>query len=297
MRTTRIVAAPVDRARRPTPEEFVARFARPRRPVVLTGMMDDWQALARWTPDHLRRVLGDAPVRLARPTRGVFSDLERGGLDQRLMRFRDCASVVLSEDPGPERLGYLMNHELAGPFAPLLEDVRRPYLIPDRVVARRRTWTHLWIGPGGTITPAHYDAANNLFGQVRGRKKVILVSPAYYDRLYPLGIDAAMPHNSRIGDIEHVAEGRFPRFRDVPAQEVDLGPGEMLYIPPFWWHQVRSLSAAVSVNFWWQPPVRYFATRPGLHVLAAEALRQARGLAAAVRAARRGARATEGTTC
>lgn len=30
-----------------------------------------------------------------------------------------------------------------------------------------------------------------------------------------------------------------------------LGPGEMLYIPPNWWHHVTALTPSFSVSFWW----------------------------------------------
>jgi len=30
-----------------------------------------------------------------------------------------------------------------------------------------------------------------------------------------------------------------------------LEEGEMLYIPPKWWHYVRSLTMSLSVSFWW----------------------------------------------
>lgn len=38
----------------------------------------------------------------------------------------------------------------------------------------------------------------------------------------------------------------------LPFQDVVLGPGQMLYIPPGWWHFVRSLSTSFSVSFWWK---------------------------------------------
>ena len=28
--------------------------------------------------------------------------------------------------------------------------------------------------------------------------------------------------------------------------------GDMLYIPPKWWHHVRSLDVSFSVSFWWE---------------------------------------------
>ena len=31
---------------------------------------------------------------------------------------------------------------------------------------------------------------------------------------------------------------------------VDLGPGDLLYIPPFWWHRVETLEASIGINTW-----------------------------------------------
>ena len=39
--------------------------------------------------------------------------------------------------------------------------------------------------------------------------------------------------------------------RKVPFWEVWLSEGDGIYIPKGHWHYVRSLSPAISVNFWW----------------------------------------------
>ena len=46
-------------------------------------------------------------------------------------------------------------------------------------------------------------------------------------------------------------ECKFPGFAQAAYVECVLGPGECLYLPPGWWHYVRSLSASFSVSFWW----------------------------------------------
>ena len=38
---------------------------------------------------------------------------------------------------------------------------------------------------------------------------------------------------------------------DVEALECVLAPGDALYIPPYWWHQVLSEGRSLAVNFWW----------------------------------------------
>lgn len=47
------------------------------------------------------------------------------------------------------------------------------------------------------------------------------------------------------------ASNPFPAFPRVPMFEAYLRPGDMLYIPPGWWHHVRALSPSFSVSFWW----------------------------------------------
>ncbi len=43
----------------------------------------------------------------------------------------------------------------------------------------------------------------------------------------------------------------YPGVAALPYYDVVLRPGQMLYIPPGWWHFVRSLSVSFSVSFWW----------------------------------------------
>lgn len=52
-------------------------------------------------------------------------------------------------------------------------------------------------------------------------------------------------------DLDHIDETQFPKVRDLEFLDCILDEGEMLYIPPKWWHYVRSLSLSFSVSFWW----------------------------------------------
>lgn len=43
----------------------------------------------------------------------------------------------------------------------------------------------------------------------------------------------------------------FPNsVQSNPFGVADIGPGELLYIPPFWWHRVTALTFSVGVNAW-----------------------------------------------
>lgn len=52
-------------------------------------------------------------------------------------------------------------------------------------------------------------------------------------------------------DLDDMDEKKFPKVQDLEFVDCILEEGEMLYIPPKWWHYVRSLTTSFSVSFWW----------------------------------------------
>lgn len=46
---------------------------------------------------------------------------------------------------------------------------------------------------------------------------------------------------------------RFPKFFEHAAplsQQAILEPGDLLFLPPGWWHALKSLDSAISVSLW-----------------------------------------------
>lgn len=105
-----------------------------------------------------------------------------------------------------------------------------------------------WFGPGGTVSPMHFDPRENILAQIFGSKYVRLYSPQYSDYLYP-NEEGLMTNTSQV-DVENPDLDQFPRFAEAPYVECVLNAAEMLYIPQKWWHYVRSLEPSFSVSFW-----------------------------------------------
>jgi len=92
---------------------------------------------------------------------------------------------------------------------------------------------------------------------VSGRRRFTLFPPEQIANLYvgpvdftPTGAPIVLPSLTE-PDFEH-----FPRLRVAleNARVAELEPGDALYIPALWWHQVESLSNCnVLVNYWWHP--------------------------------------------
>ena len=105
-----------------------------------------------------------------------------------------------------------------------------------------------WVGPAGTVTPLHCDYDDNIFAQVWGRKRIFLSPPHHDVFLYPSEANAILfgsPFDPEAPDFE-----RFPLARQASMIECIVEPGDMLYVPAGWYHQVRALTFSLSSNRW-----------------------------------------------
>ncbi|MBE3024234.1 cupin-like domain-containing protein [Janthinobacterium sp. GW458P] len=105
-----------------------------------------------------------------------------------------------------------------------------------------------WVGPAGTVTPLHCDYDDNIFAQVWGRKRIFLSPPHHDAFLYPSEANAILfgsPFDPEAPDFE-----RFPLARQATMIECIVEPGDMLYVPAGWYHQVRALTFSLSSNRW-----------------------------------------------
>lgn len=108
----------------------------------------------------------------------------------------------------------------------------------------------LWIGPGGTITPLHRDATDNLFVQVLGRKKMILASPDQWESLYTWSRNPGSKLEGCDVDPENPNYEQYPLSIKSHFIELILYPKDMLFIPEGWFHYVKALDIQMSINFW-----------------------------------------------
>jgi len=109
----------------------------------------------------------------------------------------------------------------------------------------------LLVGMDGVLTPAHYDEQENLFAQVEGHKRIILMAPSEFSGMYPFPVHHPCDRQSQV-DIFNPDLERFPKFAQVSGYDCLVSPGEVLYIPAYWWHHIISLTPTISVNFWYK---------------------------------------------
>jgi len=91
--------------------------------------------------------------------------------------------------------------------------------------------------------PAHYDALVNVYAQLHGDKTFTLLPPESHRKLYLYSYLHPSRESSQIQDLSPPAAA-FPSFRRANAYTVTLHPGDVLVIPPMWFHEVVCMSEA-----------------------------------------------------
>jgi hypothetical protein len=117
----------------------------------------------------------------------------------------------------------------------------------------------IWMG-NSIIVSTHFDDADNLCCVVSGRRHFTLFPPEQIFNLYagPLEKTPGGIPTASLVDIKNPDFSKYPRFEKALAagQVAELEPGDILFIPALWWHQVESLDPLnILVNYWWRGSV------------------------------------------
>ncbi len=220
-------------------EDFNNNYMKKNKPVVMTQMMNDWEATKSWSPQYFKEIGKDKETYMAKGNN--FQEDTKWEYGSFLKSIED---IEEAERTG-KKAGYLMNLSLVKMFPQLKEHVDFSLISNYKV----RDSLSFWIGPGGTITSWHTDRlADNILAQIHGHKLVLLASPK--DSKYMHKSSKYEP-GSEISSVnlEDSKPEDFPLYKKhVQVQYVILEPGKMVFVPKKWWHCVYGLDLSISSN-------------------------------------------------
>ncbi|XP_017127682.1 bifunctional peptidase and arginyl-hydroxylase JMJD5 [Drosophila elegans] len=231
----------------PSLKEFQAKCFQKGQPTLLLNTIKHWPALTKWLDlNYLLQVAGNRTVPIE-----IGSNYASEEWSQQLVKIRDFLSRQFAGDKSNQEIEYLAQHELFSQIPALKKDISIPdYCSISNEEPPGTVDIKAWLGPAGTISPMHYDPKHNLLCQVFGCKRIILAAPSDTDNLYPHESEF-LSNTSRI-DAAHLDLDTYPLLEKVKFYELLLQPGDCLYMPPKWWHYVRSEAPSFSISFWWE---------------------------------------------
>ncbi|WP_406447728.1 cupin-like domain-containing protein [Streptomyces sp. NBC_00876] len=245
LRAAGLTVRPIEHAAAADVGALRRRVAARSGPLVCSGLMEDWPARTGWNPADLAKRHGERRVTalLDLPATGVLFPQDQRGYERELSFGEFLDRMTAAGPVAPCYLAYQRAHEI---FDPADYDIAS--LCP---ADGHGTDTRVWIGSAGTRSMLHSDLKDNFFCQVWGEKSVILLDWRDSRAVYPFPDNLV---NSRI-DLAEPDLGRFPRLRKAVLHHARLRPGDLLYIPRGWWHDVRAHTPSVSVNHWFGEPL------------------------------------------
>lgn len=241
------------------PAAFREAVMVPGQPAVLRGAARHWPMLAAGggvdaVADTLLRhdsgaaadvFVGDPAIRAR-----YHYDADLAGFNFRreTMTFAAALARIRATAATPEAPSLYMGSLTAETLFPgIAAEVALPF-VPPGVSPR------IWVGHASHVA-CHYDVMDNVAVVAAGRRRFTLFPPDAIADLYVGPIDhtlAGQPVALAVGSAP--GDPRYPRFERARerALVVELDPGDALYLPKLWWHQVEALGEVnVLVNFWW----------------------------------------------
>lgn len=242
------------------------------RPTIVKGLVRDWPLARTSSPteaaDYLKSFYQGRRIVafIARPElKGRFGytedatkldfESDRGRLDEYLDRI-----LAHLDDDTPPSL-YIGSTDVDR-YLPGFR-AENDLVLDHPMFAANPPMVSVWIG-NRTTALAHHDMSNNIACCLIGRRRFALFPPDQIDNLYP-GPMEPTPGGQVVTmtDIDAPDFERFPRLREAlaTAEVAELAPGDALFYPAMWWHQVNALDAFnVMVNYWWNTSPRYIDT-------------------------------------
>ncbi|MCC5898584.1 MAG: cupin-like domain-containing protein [Phormidium sp. BM_Day4_Bin.17] len=180
------------------------------------------------------------------------------GIAAQCLSFFEYAKLVRSGEAHREDI-YLAKCPLA--TTPLANSPSLQAIGPQFNLYNGITDFNLWAGAGGHTESLHYDTFDGTLIQLAGQKRVVLFPPSQLSNLYPFPLIGHLHHGLKLRSWFSQVYPDKPDFEAFPGledafkhrYEVILNPGDVLYLPVGWWHEVSALGEGFvcSANRFW----------------------------------------------
>ena len=210
---------------------------RAHRPVILKNHTQSWNARNIWTLAYLRSVIGEAEVGLYESS---MND-PRAPVNAATMTMRFSQYVDLIEHEQTDLRIFLLNLAKVAPA--LLADIERPPITRGWL----KSLPMLFVGGANSRVFLHYDIdmSHVFHTQFGGLKRAILFPPESSAAIYkiPMSVRSFMSLDPESPDYQ-----TFPALSQVQGWAATLEHGDMLYMPPGWWHHMRYIENGFGLS-------------------------------------------------
>lgn len=231
-----------------TPPTFHMRYVKNNRPVVLRGAMKHAPVIEKWEEDdYLKDKFGSLNLTIT-VKREIFN--KEPQRNKRRMVFKKFLQDYKFEN------WYLSStlHDV------MMAELPLPEIVSCGSYKDRLTEAELWMSSGGTSSLLHSHGDHNIHCVLDGRKDFILIDPKHkevfnFEETYP---NSGSGHSPM--DMEMINAFKHPKISQTPWIWSTLWPGDCIYVPAGYMHQVRSYGRGISYTVQFAPVVDFEST-------------------------------------
>ncbi|MBF0263667.1 MAG: cupin-like domain-containing protein [Gammaproteobacteria bacterium] len=208
-------------------EQFLSIYKKTTTPVVVTQLTQHWPARKQWSLEYIKNIAGNKEV----PLYDSVPSTDR--------KHQHAPAVTMSL---AQYIDHISNghNDLRLFFYNFLTEIpalTEDFSYPDIGLKFFKKLPVLFIGAAGTKVQMHFDIdwADIFLCHFGGKKKVILFPPSQTKNMYhvPYSFSSLYDINYEQPDFN-----KYPALRNLSGLETILEHGDILYIPPGYWHYI-----------------------------------------------------------
>ncbi|MCU0374266.1 MAG: cupin-like domain-containing protein [Chitinophagaceae bacterium] len=232
------VVAHIDRA------SFKNKYYNPCKPLVIRNLAKQWPAWQKWNWDYFEQLVGGQKV-------GIYNNIKSDAYTpintaDAYTTFGEYIKMVRS-GPAAWRI-FLFNIFDHAPQ--LVNDFTWPEELMTGFVKK---YPMLFVGGEGSITHMHFDidVSHILHTQFAGKKRVLLFPFEEQHKLYrkPWEVlslaDFSYYHLPGKSKVDY---DRFPALQQAKGYDVELQPGDTLFMPAGYWHHMEYVQSGFAMS-------------------------------------------------
>lgn len=218
-------------------EEFVSKYFKPQKPLLIKGFAKQWSEYEKWNLDYIKQKANEQEVPLydskpADANKSTDTPVQK-------MKFRDYIDLIKSKPSDLRIFFYIITDKMP--------ELLNNFTYPDLGMKFFKRLPTLFFGGSEAKVLMHYDVDLGDFLHVHfeGKKRILLFDQNQSSFLYKVPLSV---HTIYDVDYENPDYKKFPALKYAQGYEIFMEHGDALYIPGAFWHFNRYLEAGFSLS-------------------------------------------------
>lgn len=217
-------------------EIFMSKYNSKEIPVVIKNLTKDWNATKSWSLEYFESLAGEQKVKLYDSYPSKNNKLQHAA--EKLIPMKEYFQLLKSGEKNLRMFFYDILREV-----PTLKE---DFSFPDIGLKFFKKLPVMFLGGKGAKVQMHFDIdyADIFLCHFGGKKNVMLFPPSQTKYMYhvPYSFSAL----SQI-DFDNPDYLKYPALKHLKGLKTVLEHGDILYIPPGWWHYITYEDIGYSI--------------------------------------------------